>query len=330
MKWTLATLLGTGAVGGMGYTVHRQSELEQRNGEMERRLSEEQMWREGIQRRLDTQVTLDDMDDAVEMVTPATVRVEGARWLGSGMIFTDRLGRIAVLTNSHVTEDNEFRNANGDPEYWVQMYTGNDFKDPKRFKVRPATRKDGSRSFSPSDKHDLALLRFSEEDEREILTGGIPIPKIQICNRVQNPLRAGDRVIVVGNPFGERDHVTDGIVSNSDAFGDIEPENVFVRTSAPINGGNSGGGGFRVRREAGKLIVEYIGTPTWGYRGGDGVSGMTDGRVTVLRCHEWGFPIVSDEEFAAYQWWWKEVIEPFQKARGIGGGSVGTMPPADD
>ncbi|MBI1934122.1 trypsin-like peptidase domain-containing protein, partial [Candidatus Peregrinibacteria bacterium] len=141
----------------------------------------------------------------------------------------------------------------------------------------------------------------------------IPMPRIHVCDRMKNPLKAGDRVIAVGNPFGERDHVTDGIISNSDAFGDIEPESVFIRTSAPINGGNSGGGLFRVRREKGKLITELVGINTWGYRGGDGVSGSIDIRVIALQCHEWGVPIVSDEEIAAYRQWWEKEIVPFQE-----------------
>lgn len=319
VKWTLATLLGTGAVGGVGYTVHRQNELEENNGKIEKRLSEEQMLREGIQRRLDTQVTLDDMDDAVSMVTPATVRVEGQRWLGSGVIITDRLGRMYIITNSHVTEQNELQGGEGtdfrDGVYRITVYTGNDFQKGVSFNAAPVVRENGKRAYSSQNKQDLALLRIPSEIERQILEGKLSIPHVRICNRVRDPARAGQRVIAVGNPFGERDHVTDGIISNSDAFGDIEPENAFIRTSAPINGGNSGGGLFRVRRENGKLVTELIGINTWGYRGGDGVSGSIDVRVIALQCHEWGVPLVSDEEIAAYQRWWTETIEPFQRAR---------------
>lgn len=180
---------------------------------------------------------------------------------------------------------------------------------------RPAIRRDGKRAHSYSNKKDLALLRIPPEIEQQIIEGKIRIPRLQICDRTAFPVRAGDRVIAVGNPFGERDHITDGIVSNSGSFGDIEPENAFIRTSAPINPGNSGGGLFRVRREGGKLITELVGINTWGYRGGDGVSGSIDIRVVALQCHEWGVPIVSDEEIAAYRRWWKEEIEPWQKKR---------------
>ncbi len=345
VKVALAALLGTGTVGGVGYTVHRQNELEQRNGVMEQKLTKEQLLREGIQRRLeeqeqgngqmqtalsreqafrediqrrlDTQVTLDDMDDAVEMVTPATVRVEGPEGLGSGVILTDRLGRMFILTNGHVTEGNEFQRGEfhefRDGVYRIVLHTGNDFREGIHFDAAPAIRKDGTRAHSYSDKKDLALLRIPPEIEQQIIEGKIRIPRLQICNRVASPVRAGDRVIAVGNPFGERDHITDGIVSNNSSFGDIEPENAFIRTSAPINPGNSGGGLFRVRREGGKLVTELVGINTWGYRGGDGVSGSIDIRVVALQCHEWGVPIVSDGEIAAYRQWWEEEVVPFQK-----------------
>lgn len=320
VKWTLATLLGTGAAGGVGYTIYQQNALQEQQ--------------ERMQRRLDTQVTLDDMNDAVELVAPATVRVEGQQWLGSGTILTDRMGRMFIYTNGHVTEGNDLRHGNfRDGVYRVTLYTGNDFKNAVSFDAAPVVGKNGERAHSYSDEQDIAVLRIPPEIERQIAEGKIHVPHISICNRVKNPLRAGDRVIVVGNPFGERDHVTDGIVSNSDAFGGIEPKNVFIRTSAPINGGNSGGFGGRVRRENGKLISEYIGIPTWGYRGGDGVSGMIDIRVIALQSHTWGIPLVSDEEITAYQRWWREEIEPFQRARRIGdhqGGGAGVMPPAHD
>lgn len=333
VRWTLASVLAAGGAGGVGYTVHRQNELAEENSAMRKTLSEEQMRREGIQRRLDTQVTLDDMGDAVELVTPATARVEGRQWLGSGVIITDRLGRMYILTNSHVTEQNEIQREDPtgfrDGVYRVTVYTGNDFKKGVSFDAAPVMRENGKRAYSSQKKRDLSLLRIPTEVERQILEGKFHIPSVTIGNRVANPARAGDPVIAVGNPFGERDHVTYGIISNSDAFGDIEPENAFIRTSAPINGGNSGGGLFRVRRENGRLITELVGINTWGYRGGDGVSGAIDIRVVALQCHEWGIPIVSDEEIATYQRWWKEVVEPFQRARGIGGdGSM--MPPADD
>lgn len=361
VKAALVALLGTGTVGGVGYTVHRQNELEQRNGAMEQKLTREQMLREGIQsklegqeretlqmqtalsreqalregiqRRLDTQVTLDDMDDAVEMVTPATVRVEGPEGLGSGVILTDRLGRVFILTNGHVTEENEFQRGElhefRDGVYHVVLYTGNDFREGINFDAAPAIRKDGRRAHSYSNKKDLALLRIPPEIEQQIIEGKISIPRLKICDRTAFPVRAGDRVIAVGNPFGERDHITDGIVSNGGSFGDIEPENAFIRTSAPINPGNSGGGLFRVRREGGKLITELVGINTWGYRGGDGVSGSIDIRVVALQCHEWGVPIVSDEEIDAYRRWWDEEIVPFQRNHRSMAGTE-KMPPADD
>ena len=220
VKWALAGILTTGAAGGIGYTVQRQNELSEENVAIRQTLSAEQLLRMGMQRRLDSQVTLDDMDDAAELVTPATVRVEGQRWLGSGVIITDRLGRMYIVTNSHVTEENEIQRDDStgfrDGVYHITVYTGNDFQKGVSFDAAPVMRENGTRAYSSQNKQDLALLRIPAEVERQILEGKLRVPYVNICNRVANPARAGDPVIAVGNPFGERDHVTYGIISNSE------------------------------------------------------------------------------------------------------------------
>lgn len=334
VKWTLASVLAAGGAGGVGYTVHRQNELSDEHAALRQTLSEEQMLREGLQRQFNEQLTLDDIPKAIDMVKHALVRVEGNQWLGSGTILTDRFGRMFILTNGHVTEENELRRGEGndfrDAVYSITLYRGNDADKKVTFDAAPVILANGRRAHSLSSDKDIALLRIPPNIERQIQNGEIPVPHIEMYNRLERPLRTGDHVIVGGHPFGEFDRFSDGIISNPDVFGDIEPGSWFYGTTAPINGGNSGGEGFCVWREGGRLHVAYMGPPTWGYRGGDGMGAGIDNRVVALQCDDFGYPIASPGEIAAYRQWWNEVVVPFQKSRGIGGSSGNIMPPAHD
>lgn len=318
VKWTLATLLGTGAVGGVGYTVHRQNELEEKNGRIERRLSEEQMRREGIQLRLDTQVTLDDIPRAAEQVVRGTVMVDGPRGTGSGWVIRDNDNELYIITNHHVTNKNAFQRGEwDDPQdavYHVTLYAGDDFKDPIVFDAQPVTRADGKRAHSYT--RDLAVLHMPPEYKRKIKEGSLPITPITFRDMYRHPLRVGEPVFTIGNPFRERDHVAGiGVVSNLQAFADLESLNVFRRHSAPMNPGNSGGPSVVPRREAGRLVSEAIGMNTLAYRGGDGVGFASDSRSIQLELDSYGISTMDPEQKAANQRWWKEVIEPFQRAR---------------
>lgn len=319
LRWVLASLLGAGSAAGGGYLMYENVQLRNNQDDMERRLGDAhrsfQKEVDGVRGQLSDVVNLSDLDEAAEYVTPATVRVEGPLGLGSGVIITDRLGRMYILTNGHVTEGNSFERGDWndfrDAVYKVTMYTGNDFKDGVSFDAAPVVQEDGTRAHSYSDKRDLAVLHIPPEIERKIIQGEIRVPAIHLWNHAEDKLRVGTPVIAVGNPFGERDHVSQGIISHTHASGgSLEPENVFVRTTAPINGGNSGGGLFAVVRESGELKVYLVGINTWGYRGGDGVSGSIDMRIVALEAESWGIPLVSEEVLKNYQEWWERDIKP--------------------
>jgi len=319
-RWFLGTTLLSGAGIGGGYLAYENMQLRDRQNVLKTTLDD---MSSRTNQRLNQIVSLSDLDEAAEYVTPATVRVEGPLGLGSGVIVTDRLGRKYILTNGHVTEGNSFKRGDWmdfqDAVYKVTMYTGNDFKDDGiSFDAAPVVSENGKRAHSFSDKRDLALLALPPDIERRIMEGEIAIPTIHLWNHEENTLRVGTPVIAVGNPFGEPDHVTQGIISHTQASGgSLEPENVFVRTSAPINPGNSGGGLFAVVRENGELKTYLVGINTWGYNGGDGVSGSIDVRIIVLEAYKWGIPLVSDTEIKKYQIWWKDEIEPRLREQGI-------------
>jgi serine protease Do len=93
-------------------------------------------------------------------------------------------------------------------------------------------------------KLDLALLKLENPSNLSAAVLGD-----------SDPLRAGDWVIAIGNPFGLGHTVTLGIVSAKDRTIGAGPYDAFIQTDASINPGNSGGALFNLRGEV-------VGIPT--------------------------------------------------------------------
>ncbi len=124
--------------------------------------------------------------------------------LGSGVIVSSD---GYILTNNHVVE--------GADEIEVALNDG---------------RKSKARVVGTDPESDLAVLR-------------IPAPeKLPVITFAGGPLRVGDVVLAIGNPFGVGQTVTSGIVSalGRSHLGINTFEN-FIQTDAAINPGNSGG-----------------------------------------------------------------------------------------
>lgn len=81
---------------------------------------------------------------------------------------------------------------------------------------------------------DLALLEAHDAEQ---------LPDVPAISLSQEPVRVGQKVIAIGNPFGLQSTVTTGIVSavgrQFELIGRIEIE--MIQTDAAINPGNSGG-----------------------------------------------------------------------------------------
>lgn len=224
---------------------------------------------------LNSRITLDQIADVVARIAPSTVRVEGEVGgfdfftgeqrkfpiIGSGVIVIMSDGTRAILTNGHVTEDAEIRrNSFGDPLYHIRLYNGTDFRTPVEFYAAPMMLANGQRAYSPPHEHDLALLAIPPD---------IRLPEgvgVRIRDITRDPLRVGEPVIAIGNPFGERDSVSFGIMSHIDRETSDLNQNHHIQTDAAINPGNSGGGLFDMQ---GRLV----GINTWGYRNAGGVGG---------------------------------------------------------
>lgn len=297
---------------------------------------EHEMWLaeyRSIQERLqqlDLRVTLDDLDDAVDIIAPSTVRVQGeveglygekVTVTGSGTIIVDNLGRKFILTNAHVTENSGVDiSGQGNAVYTVTLYNGNDFKEPLTFKASPVILSSGKRAEfqfrgDGTTIQDIALLEIPVDVR-------LPEGAKGVClrNILESPLNEGDPVVAIGTPFGNRDSVTHGIISHLARHGDIEPGNIFLQTDTPINGGNSGGilaSIRKVRNAKGEveLVVELVGMNTYGYRGGDGVNGSI--RVDIIKAalEGWGIPVMTPEEKTVFEKLWKEVEKIREKWR---------------
>jgi S1-C subfamily serine protease len=145
------------------------------------------------------------VSSAAERAGPAVVKVESGRGGGSGVIF-DSGGRI--LTNEHVVR--------GRVQVQVTLADG-------RRLTATVTAAD--------PRLDIAVLRVAAKD----------LPVAELYN---GPLKVGQLVVAIGNPYGLSWTVTAGVVS---ALGRELPVSRglalrdLIQTDVPINPGNSGG-----------------------------------------------------------------------------------------
>lgn len=125
--------------------------------------------------------------------------------LGSGVIVSAQ-GQDYVLTNNHVIAQAA--------DIQVLLYDG---------RIAKAT------LVGADEETDLAVLKIDASN----------LPSIHIAD--QQPLRAGDVVLAIGNPLGLNQTVTMGIVSAIGRQLNSSSAEDFIQTDAAINLGNSGG-----------------------------------------------------------------------------------------
>jgi len=166
-----------------------------------------------------------DASQVYQRVIQATVMItDGKNSIGSGLIF-DTEGH--VITNQHVAEDLS-------PIY-VMLYDGG---------VYEAT------SISYCQFSDIAILQIQGEIDIE------PPPLAD-----SSQVTIGEPVVVIGSPFGLRDTLTSGIISQVNRFEEIgyDSENRWIpnllQFDAAVNFGNSGGPLFNAAGEVIGIVV---------------------------------------------------------------------------
>lgn len=126
--------------------------------------------------------------------------------LGSGFIISSD---GYVVTNNHVVTNSD--------DYTVTTQDGTDYH---------------AKLIGTDDKTDLALLKVTTN-------GTFPFVKFS-----KDPIRVGEWVMAVGNPFGLGGTVTAGIVSATGREIGSGPYDNYIQIDAPVNRGNSGGPTF--------------------------------------------------------------------------------------
>ena len=110
---------------------------------------------------------------------------------------------------------------------------------------------------------DIAILKFKNEFSHFDANGNLQSGFEKVCKFADySDLRAGERVVAIGNALGYGTSVTDGVVtltemsSYKSTYG-----HAFIQTDCPINSGNSGGALFN----AGGLVVgiNSMGLPSY-------------------------------------------------------------------
>lgn len=134
---------------------------------------------------------------------------------GSGVHISNKGGHAIFVTNRHVVEP---------PENARKVYVSINFKDQQL----PC-------ELVGVARYDLDLVKvrvkYPEGKDGSVLD-----------TMKMDQLKVGQQCVAIGNALGAGISVTDGIISRFDE----EVECTFVRTSAPISPGNSGGGLFRL------------------------------------------------------------------------------------
>lgn len=216
---------------------------------------------------LRARITLDQFASAISSVTPSTVKVEGIDGWGSGVIMIGENGGRYILTNGHVTEGNDIAgNEFEDGVYHIRVYNGTDYNNPIEFDAAPVILSNGHRAHSAPGEHDLSLLAIPPDVKLPPNVG------IRMRDIGTHPLRVGEPVFAIGNPFDKTDTVTIGSISHIDRSSTLN-RNHHIQTDAAINPGNSGGGLFSIRIVNGRPTVELIGINTWIVRGGNNLGG---------------------------------------------------------
>ncbi len=169
---------------------------------------------------------------------------------GSGVIYEiDEQGNAFIVTNYHVVYDSSSNTENGiSDKIYIYLYG----LENEAFAI-PATYVGGSANY------DLAVLRVDADEVLQEAYESGAAAAVSVGN--SDKLYPGQTTIAIGNPSADAlggISVTSGIVSVDSEYitmtgvaGNSEVQFRVIRTDAPVNSGNSGGGMYN---DSGELI----------------------------------------------------------------------------
>ena len=164
------------------------------------------------------------LQEIIGQLRKSVVRIESDESIGSGVILYRCGGETAILTNKHVVTTDKAPDGKVLASPNIRISNEGMLVRPVKVVIAP-------------QGLDLALV-FVREDI------GPPIKTTQKIPQI------GTRTIIIGNPLGVEDSVSQGIVSNivkDKSEGGFPFES--IQTDAAINPGNSGGGMFLANGE---------------------------------------------------------------------------------
>ncbi len=171
---------------------------------------------------------LKNIEDCVEFVSEAVVKVSTPAGMGSGF-FINEEGYL--ITNYHVIE----KETRIEVTVFQKAKDGFEKKKFKKVKI-----------IAINPFVDLALLKVEDLKDNKI--------KYAYMGHTED-IKVGNNVFAIGNPLGLERTVTDGVISTINrAFEGL----VYLQTNADINPGNSGGPLFNLKGEV-------IGVTNMGY-----------------------------------------------------------------
>ena len=158
-----------------------------------------------------------ETDDMQRYLRQATVQIQGAKYLGSGVIWAAEEDYLVIATAAHVAEDNE--------PLTVQFVQG-----------EPLAAEPGA----AADRVDLAFLRV---DRRQVQEQGIPWQAARQDQEVCDGLAAGEELLIMGSIEETADRIYSGSVTESWVY--LEDfDNYMLLGHAYAIPGVSGGGVF--------------------------------------------------------------------------------------
>ncbi len=170
--------------------------------------------------------------------------------IGSGVIYKiDTEGNAFIITNHHVVYESSSDTENGiSSDIYIYLYG----LENEAYSI-PATYVGGSANY------DLAVLRIDKSEVLKKAYESGAAAAVEVAN--SDELAPGQTTVVIGNPSADElggISVTSGIVSVDSEYitmtsntGSGEVEFRVIRTDAPVNSGNSGGGMYN---DSGELI----------------------------------------------------------------------------
>ncbi len=173
-----------------------------------------------------SEINFDGYTRLIKKVQPAIVTIQTydrsgeERGLGSGFFINDK-GHL--VTNYHVVKDS--------------YYAIIKLSDGKESKIYT------DKAIGIDRKADLVKIHVKSQKA--------PINYLKIA---ESPPEVGERIVVVGSPFGLEQTVTDGVISGLRQVDDLK----FIQISAPISPGSSGGPVVNLKGEVVGVATFYL------------------------------------------------------------------------